>query len=74
VGIGALRYIRTLKPWPLKRVMLEKYSYSEKDSADLCSFMEPMLAADMRERKQARDVVGHPWLIPVEADGIVTEW
>lgn len=54
--------------------MLEKYSYSEKDSADLCSFMEPMLAADMRERKPARDVVGHPWLIPVEADGIVTEW
>lgn len=72
--VGALRYIRTLKPWPLKRVMMEKYSYSEKDSAELCSFLVPMLAADMRERKHARDVVDHPWLIPVEADGIVTEW
>lgn len=54
--------------------MMEKYSYSEGDSADLCSFLEPMLATDMRERKRARDVVDHPWLIPTEADGIVTEW
>lgn len=72
--LGALRYIRTLKPWPLKRVMMEKYSYTEAESVDLCSFLEPMLAVDMRQRKRARDVVDHPWLIPTEADGIVTEW
>ncbi|KAF5356051.1 hypothetical protein D9756_004189 [Leucocoprinus leucothites] len=71
---GALRYIRTLKPWPLKRVMIEKYSYSETDSANLCSFLEPMLVVDMRERKCARDLTDHPWLLPTEADGIVTEW
>ncbi|KXN83615.1 Protein kinase dsk1 [Leucoagaricus sp. SymC.cos] len=71
---GALRYIRTLKPWPLKRVMTEKYSYSESDSIDLCSFLEPMLAVDMWDRKRARDMIDHPWLIPTEADGIVTGW
>ncbi|KAJ3576142.1 hypothetical protein NP233_g617 [Leucocoprinus birnbaumii] len=71
---GALRYIRTLKPWPLKRVMIEKYSSSEADALDLCSFLEPMLVIDMHKRKRARDLIDHPWLIPTEADGIVTEW
>lgn len=71
---GALRYIRTLKPWPLKRVMIEKYSYTEAEAAELCSFLDPMLAPDMRDRKHARDVVDHSWLMPTEADGIVTEW
>jgi hypothetical protein len=71
---GGLRYIKTLKPWPLKRVMAEKYLYSEEDADNLCSFLEPMLAADMRKRKHAREMVGHPWLEVVEADGEVGEW
>lgn len=54
--------------------MVEKYSYSEADSIDLCSFLEPMLTIDWRERKGARDFIDHPWLIPTEADGVVTEW
>ncbi|PPQ66119.1 hypothetical protein CVT26_010920 [Gymnopilus dilepis] len=71
---GALRYIKTLKPWPLKRVMVEKYLYSEAEADALCSFLEPMLAVDMRERANARDVKNHPWLEPSKDDGIVTEW
>ncbi|CAL1696201.1 unnamed protein product [Somion occarium] len=59
---GALRYIRSLKPWPLKRVMMEKYLWSEPDAAALCEFLEPMLVVDHRKRKQAHDMVGHPWL------------
>ncbi|KAJ2927180.1 hypothetical protein H1R20_g9931, partial [Candolleomyces eurysporus] len=59
---GALRYIRTLKPWPLKRVMVEKYLYSEEDAGVLCAFLEPMLAVDFRDRVYARDMVDHPWL------------
>ncbi|TBU34891.1 kinase-like protein [Dichomitus squalens] len=59
---GSLRYIRSLKPWPLKRVMVEKYLWSEKDAEALCSFLEPMLTIDHRERKHARDMVDHPWL------------
>lgn len=70
---GALRYIRTLKPWPLKRVMVEKYLYNEKDAVMLCSFLEPMLAVDMRDRKAARDMVGHPWM-DVADDEWVDGW
>jgi len=71
---GGLRYIKTLKPWPLKRVMTEKYLYNEVDANVLCAFLEPMLSADFRKRKSAREVVGHPWLEVTEADGEVGEW
>ncbi|KAI0735522.1 kinase-like domain-containing protein [Earliella scabrosa] len=59
---GNLRYIRNLKPWPLRRVMVEKYLWSESDSEALCKFLEPMLVIDHRARAQARDLVDHPWL------------
>ncbi|KAM5532771.1 hypothetical protein V8D89_013568 [Ganoderma adspersum] len=59
---GSLRYIRNLKPWPMKRVMVEKYLWSEEDAAAVCAFLEPMLIIDHRERKHARDMVDHPWL------------
>ena len=68
--IGALRYIRSLKPWPLHRVMVEKYSWSDADAKALCEFLEPMLIVDHRERKHARDMLEHPWLEvdPTNAD------
>ena len=59
---GNLRYISKLRPWPLKRVMVEKYGWSEADSAALCSFLLPMLDIDHHTRAQARDMVDHPWL------------
>jgi serine/threonine-protein kinase SRPK3 len=70
---GALRYIRTLKPWPLKRVMMEKYLYKEKDAMALCDFLEPMLAVDQRDRKEARDMVNHPWM-DVDEDEWIEDW
>ncbi|KAJ7169485.1 CMGC/SRPK protein kinase [Mycena filopes] len=71
---GALRFIRTLKPWPLKRVMQEKYLWSEADTAVLCSFLEPMLATDPRNRRDAKDMLDHPWLQVSPADDVVGEW
>ncbi|KAI0651501.1 Pkinase-domain-containing protein [Trametes meyenii] len=59
---GALRYIRNLKPWPLKRVMVEKYLWAERDAEAVCEFLEPMLAIDHRKRAHAREMVSHPWL------------
>jgi len=70
---GALRYIRTLKPWPLKRVMMEKYLYKEKDAIALSDFLEPMLAVDQRDRKEARDMVGHPWM-DLDEDEWTEDW
>jgi hypothetical protein len=54
--------------------MIEKYLYNEADANALCAFLEPMLSADFRKRKSARDVVGHAWLEVTEADGEVGEW
>lgn len=71
---GTLRYIRTLKPWPLRRVMIDKYLFSEEDATLLCSFLVPMLSPDMRGRVEARAMIVHPWLDVVEADGEVVEW
>ena len=73
-SIGALRYIKTLKPWPLKRVMIEKYLYPEADSIALCQFLEPMLSVDFRQRVHARDLRDHKGLGATPEDGIVTEW
>jgi len=71
---GALRFIRTLKPWPLRRVMQEKYLWNESDAAVLCTFLEPMLAIDPRKRKDAKDMLDHPWLEVSAADNVVGEW
>jgi serine/threonine-protein kinase SRPK3 len=59
---GALRYIKHLKPWPLNRVMREKYLFDHNEADAFCMFLEPMLALDMRERASASQMVNHPWL------------
>ena len=73
LAAGALRYIRTLKPWPLKRVMVEKYLFVEADSAALCNFLLPMLAMDKRKRTHARDMIHHEWLNLTSGDDVVGE-
>ena len=59
---GQLRHIRNLKPWPLERVMAEKYMWNVEASKAFCAFLQPMLELDWRKRAQARDLVDHPWL------------
>ena len=54
--------------------MIEKYLFSEADATLLCEFLEPMLAIDMRDRSNARDLKDHRWLEPTVEDGIITEW
>ncbi|KAK0465261.1 kinase-like domain-containing protein [Desarmillaria tabescens] len=71
---GALRYIRSLKPWPLKRVMMEKYLYTDRDATILCDFLEPMLVIDMKQRSHARDMIDHRWLDVVEGDEVAGSW
>lgn len=58
---GTLRYIKTLKPWPLKRVMKEKYLFTDRDASTVCEFLEPMLRVDFRARARASDIIDHPW-------------
>jgi serine/threonine-protein kinase SRPK3 len=60
---GRLRYIRTLKPWPLERVMMEKYLYAEEDARAFADFMTPMLQPEPQKRASAGSMVDHPWLL-----------
>ncbi|TRM65977.1 kinase-like domain-containing protein [Schizophyllum amplum] len=71
---GNLRYIKTLKPWPLKSVMMQKYLYSEADADALCDFLLPMLTPDFHRRTRAVDMIDHPWLNVTPADEVVGEW
>ncbi|KAG6817612.1 hypothetical protein H0H87_006240 [Tephrocybe sp. NHM501043] len=71
---GALRYIHELRPWPLKRVMTEKYAYLEPDAAALSDFLLPMLAIDMTRRAHARDMLDHSWLFISPDDDEVVDW
>ncbi|KAF9073779.1 kinase-like domain-containing protein [Rhodocollybia butyracea] len=71
---GSLRYIKSLKPWPLQRVMTEKYFYPESESEALCGFLLPMLITDMKRRVHARDMIDHEWLTITEADDTGEEW
>ena len=54
--------------------MTEKYLFTEVDAAALCSFLQPMLAVDMRERVHARDMTEHIWLTLHEEDQAIMEW
>ncbi|THH17405.1 hypothetical protein EW146_g3394 [Bondarzewia mesenterica] len=59
---GALRYIKHLKPWPLERVMREKYLFGDVESRALCAFLEPMLVVDGKCRASAGALARHEWL------------
>jgi len=59
---GELRHIHTLKPWSLRRVLSEKYVYSNSDAQCISSFVLPMLAINPRDRARAVDMLGHEWL------------
>ena len=63
-----------MKPWPLKRVMMEKYLWNEEDSDALCEFLEPMLVVDFRKRKHARDMKDHKWLEVDPASSELENW
>ena len=70
---GQLRHIRNLKPWPLERVMVEKYMWNVEASKAFCEFLLPMLELDWRKRAQAKDLVDHPWL-DVEGEPFDFTW
>lgn len=41
---GEFRHIKTLKPWALGDVLVEKYRFSDEDAAAFTDFLTPMLA------------------------------
>lgn len=59
---GKLRFIAKLKKWPLRRVMVEKYLWTEEDTKEFCDFLEMMLVIDWRQRSGAGECAKNGWL------------
>ncbi|XP_074572373.1 uncharacterized protein LOC141828886 [Curcuma longa] len=59
---GDLRHIRQLRFWPLNKVLMEKYEFSERDANDMADFLVPILDYFPEKRPTAAQLLQHPWL------------
>ncbi|KAM1333353.1 hypothetical protein EV1_009350 [Malus domestica] len=59
---GDLRHIRRLRFWPLNKVLVEKYEFSEKDASELTDFLVPILDFVPEKRPTAAQCLVHPWI------------
>eukprot|EP00928_Gymnodinium_smaydae_P070050 TRINITY_DN53992_c0_g1_i1.p1 TRINITY_DN53992_c0_g1~~TRINITY_DN53992_c0_g1_i1.p1 ORF type:complete len:825 (-),score=224.53 TRINITY_DN53992_c0_g1_i1:88-2562(-) len=59
---GKLKHIKSLKMWPLDEVLMQKYSHSEEEAAEMADFLMPMLTWEPAKRQSASDAIKHPWL------------
>lgn len=57
-----LKHIKTLKMWPMHKVLQEKYSVDEKLAMEISGFLLPMLAWEPKERQSAKDALSHSWI------------
>ncbi|KAK4286387.1 hypothetical protein QN277_002948 [Acacia crassicarpa] len=58
---GDLRHIRRLRFWPLNKVLMEKYNFSEQDAKDLTNFLVPILDFVPENRPTAAQCLSHAW-------------
>ncbi|OMO58267.1 hypothetical protein CCACVL1_25518 [Corchorus capsularis] len=59
---GDLRHIRKLRFWPINKVLMEKYDFSEQDAADMADFIIPILDFVPEKRPTAAQCLNHPWI------------
>ncbi|EOY08071.1 Ser/arg-rich protein kinase 4 isoform 1 [Theobroma cacao] len=59
---GDLRHIRRLRFWPLGKVLVEKYEFSEQDANDMTDFLVPILDFVPEKRPSAAQCLLHPWI------------
>ncbi|KAF5196833.1 kinase [Thalictrum thalictroides] len=59
---GDLRHIRRLRFWPLSKVLMEKYEFSEQDANDMADFLVPILDFVPEKRPTAAQCLLHPWI------------
>lgn len=48
--------------WPLKKVLIEKYEFSEQDAKDLSDFLVQILDFVPEKRPTAAQCLLHPWI------------
>lgn len=59
---GDLRHIRRLRFWPLSKVLMEKYEFSEQDASELADFLSQVLDFVPEKRMTAAQCLTHPWI------------
>ncbi|XP_057423562.1 uncharacterized protein LOC130717372 [Lotus japonicus] len=59
---GDLRHIRRLRFWPLNKVLMEKYDFSEQDANSMTDFLVPILDFVPEKRPTAGQCLLHPWI------------
>lgn len=59
---GELRHVRRLRFWPLNKVLLEKYTFSEQDANDMADFLVPILDFVPEKRPTAARCLVHKWI------------
>ena len=48
--------------WPLNKVLVEKYEFSEQDANDMTDFLVPILDFIPEKRPSAAQCLLHPWI------------
>lgn len=48
--------------WPLNKVLVEKYDFSEQDASDMTDFLIPILDFVPEKRPTAAQCLLHPWI------------
>ncbi|KAI9080154.1 hypothetical protein K1719_037832 [Acacia pycnantha] len=59
---GDLKHIRRLRFWPVNKVLMEKYDFSEQDANDMADFLVPLLDFAPEKRPTAAQCLNHPWI------------
>ncbi|KAA8532076.1 hypothetical protein F0562_006782 [Nyssa sinensis] len=59
---GDLKRIRRLKYWPLDRILVDKFKFSDTDAREFAEFLCPLLDFAPEKRPTAQQCLQHPWL------------
>lgn len=59
---GDLKRIRRLKFWPLEKLLVEKYKFSDSDGHEFAEFLCQLLDFTPEKRPTAAQCLQHPWL------------
>ncbi|XP_038668375.1 SRSF protein kinase 3-like isoform X2 [Scyliorhinus canicula] len=59
---GELRHIKTIRPWGLYNVLVEKYEFPLEAAATFSDFLHQMLRFIPEQRATAAECLQHPWL------------
>ncbi|KAI8017913.1 hypothetical protein LOK49_LG04G01368 [Camellia lanceoleosa] len=59
---GDLKRIRRLKYWPLDRLLVDKFKFSDNDAHEFSEFLCPLLDFAPENRPTAQQCLQHPWL------------